>query len=314
MANAIITISWDRTPNGGAWTITFDGETTSSLAWNESDGAIQVALEGLSTIGSGNITVTSITGGWQLEFVGALANTAIDDGDFSFNVSSLTSEAGSITRDTVAAGSNGVNEVQTWAYPGTVAPGDTTTFEFGGTPTAPLNHYVDYLIAILEPVIGSGNVSVNQGVFPVQIEFTGAYAATDVPQITIYDESIAGGGASVMDTLVTGEASSVAVQDFTFPATTTGGTYTLGGASLNFSDNASAVESALESLLVTGLSVSTISNGWRVTWDANGPQSLLAADGSGLTAPVWLTAETVQEGSGGSSPVVPVQLLQGGCA
>ena len=41
----------------GGFTLTFDGHTTSTLAWNASASDVQSALEGLSNIGTGNVTV-----------------------------------------------------------------------------------------------------------------------------------------------------------------------------------------------------------------------------------------------------------------
>lgn len=42
----------------GSITITFNGQTTSSLPFNSTAAAVQTALQALSTIGSGNVTVT----------------------------------------------------------------------------------------------------------------------------------------------------------------------------------------------------------------------------------------------------------------
>ncbi|MEI6849878.1 MAG: tail fiber domain-containing protein, partial [archaeon] len=63
------------TPDGGTYTITFDGQTTSSLIWNADASTIQSALEALLNIGSGNI---SVSGDWatyiDLEFTNVLGN------------------------------------------------------------------------------------------------------------------------------------------------------------------------------------------------------------------------------------------------
>jgi hypothetical protein len=45
-------------PTGGTFTLSYAGQTTSALAWNPTAADIQTALVGLSTIGTGNVTVT----------------------------------------------------------------------------------------------------------------------------------------------------------------------------------------------------------------------------------------------------------------
>lgn len=84
------------TPPGSAtYTITYDGQTTDALAFGASTGAVQAALEALSNIGSGNVSVTG-SGTRIVEFTGFLAAT---------NVSAMTVSAGSIAQTT--AGSAG---------------------------------------------------------------------------------------------------------------------------------------------------------------------------------------------------------------
>ncbi|WP_280244249.1 hypothetical protein [Nocardia abscessus] len=61
-------------PTGGTWTLTFQGATTTALAHNAAAAAVQSALQALSTIGTGNCTVTGAAGGpYTVEFVGDLA-------------------------------------------------------------------------------------------------------------------------------------------------------------------------------------------------------------------------------------------------
>lgn len=49
----------DNDPDGGTFTLSYGGQTTAALAWNATAGQIETALEGLSTIGTGNITAVS---------------------------------------------------------------------------------------------------------------------------------------------------------------------------------------------------------------------------------------------------------------
>ena len=81
-------------PESGTYTLTFKGQTTSPLPFNASGSRcpenepgctlIQTALEALSTIGHGNV---SVSGQESIKFVGTLANT---------NVPQITASAGSV--------------------------------------------------------------------------------------------------------------------------------------------------------------------------------------------------------------------------
>jgi hypothetical protein len=57
----------------GTFTLTFGGQTTSSLAFNAPVGTVQTALESLSTIGAGNVIVSGGAGSYAVYFIGALA-------------------------------------------------------------------------------------------------------------------------------------------------------------------------------------------------------------------------------------------------
>ena len=45
------------TPTGGTFTLTFAGQTTSAIAYNASNATIDAALEALSNIGAGDVTI-----------------------------------------------------------------------------------------------------------------------------------------------------------------------------------------------------------------------------------------------------------------
>jgi hypothetical protein len=109
---------------GGTFPLTFDGQTTSpELTRNATPSLVKAALQALSNIGSGDVSVTGPTGGpWIVEFTGALAGT---------NVPQMTTSAANLT---------------------------------GGTPTA----------AVTTTQAGSTGS-------PFTVTFQGAYAGTDVP-------------------------------------------------------------------------------------------------------------------------------------
>lgn len=73
LTSEIQTVTVNGSPTGGNFTLTFKGQTTSNIAYNATAGAVQSALEALSTIGTGNVTVAGSAGGpYTVTFQGAL--------------------------------------------------------------------------------------------------------------------------------------------------------------------------------------------------------------------------------------------------
>ena len=91
----------------GVFTLTMDGQTTPALRYNATAAEVQSALKSLSTIGSGNVTVTGSgveAAPWLMTFVGKLAATDVDLLQGNFVNLSKGSDAASITlRTTVTA-------------------------------------------------------------------------------------------------------------------------------------------------------------------------------------------------------------------
>jgi len=52
----------DNVPDGGTFTLTYRGQTTAAIAWDANAAAIQAALEALSSVNSGDITVSGAIG------------------------------------------------------------------------------------------------------------------------------------------------------------------------------------------------------------------------------------------------------------
>lgn len=74
--------------DGGTWTITFSGQTTSALAFNATQGDVQNALCALSNVGVGNVNVVN-TAPYIIYFAGTLGNVA--QPMLTVNSASLTS-------------------------------------------------------------------------------------------------------------------------------------------------------------------------------------------------------------------------------
>jgi len=71
----IVTIS--GSPTGGTFTLTYQAQTTSALAYNATPDAVQAALAALSSIGAGNVSVSGDQGGpYTVVLYGGLPQTA----------------------------------------------------------------------------------------------------------------------------------------------------------------------------------------------------------------------------------------------
>jgi hypothetical protein len=85
------TVTITGTPTGGTFTLTFLGETTAAIAYNAAASAVKSALEALSTINVGEVSVSGGPGPgtpWVVTFGGRYA------GD---NVSQMTASGASLT-------------------------------------------------------------------------------------------------------------------------------------------------------------------------------------------------------------------------
>lgn len=74
------TVTISGAPTGGTFTLTFNGATTADIAHNATGATVQAALEALSTIGSGNVTVSGAGGGpYTVTFVGTLGGQNVPE-------------------------------------------------------------------------------------------------------------------------------------------------------------------------------------------------------------------------------------------
>lgn len=120
-------------PNGGTFTLTFSGQTTAGIAYNASAATVQTALQALSSIGSGNATVTGSAGGpWTVTFGGTLAATNV--AQMTASGASLTggsAEALSVSTFVASSGPNHWDCAANWLPSGVPVNGDAVRFELG---------------------------------------------------------------------------------------------------------------------------------------------------------------------------------------
>lgn len=217
-ANCEQTVALSGEIAGDTFTLTFDGATTTAISVTAAAAAVESALEALSTIGSGNVSVTDTAGGppYTVEFTGTLAKTDVE----------LMVGAG-----------YGVNEVQNVTVTGAAA-GDTIVLTYDGQSSASLAYdatsaQIEDALEVLSNV-GPGNVSVEDGATGWDVEFIGDLALTDVAAIT-------------------GEGGKNEVQTISLPDTVNIGTFTVTydgqtTAAIAYNAASTAVQSALEGL------------------------------------------------------------------
>lgn len=82
LADKIVPSVWDVTITGSAGTFitTVDGQATSAVAYNASTAAYDTALELLSTVGSGNATVTGTAGAYHVTLANGGVLSAVGSG------------------------------------------------------------------------------------------------------------------------------------------------------------------------------------------------------------------------------------------
>lgn len=111
-------------PTGGTFTLTYSGQTTAGIAYNANAAAVQSALEGLSNINPGDVSVTG-SGPYVVTFTGALGNGA---------QSVMTASGASLTGGTspsvgVAHTTTGVAPTQNIVVTGSAGGPYTATFQ-----------------------------------------------------------------------------------------------------------------------------------------------------------------------------------------
>jgi hypothetical protein len=161
-------------PSGGFFTLEFNGEATAALSVAASAAEVQVALEGLSTIGAGNVVVTGADGGpWEVRFTNNLGLR-----DVPLLVAST-------------------NEIQTVRLRG-IPAGGFFTLTFDNQTTLPIAFNASALEVqeALEALsnIGDDEVSVSGPASgPYQVEFLGTLGNRDVPTLIVNTDSLVAG-------------------------------------------------------------------------------------------------------------------------
>lgn len=119
-------------PSGGTFTITFNGQTTASIAYNASASTVLSALEGLSNIDPGDVTVSGSAGGpWTVTFEGKYAGTNVVEMTGTSSLTGTSAQSLSISTTTASTGPNNWDNAANWSPSGVPASSDHVRFEIG---------------------------------------------------------------------------------------------------------------------------------------------------------------------------------------
>ena len=311
--NEIQQIAIPSATSGGTFTITFEGQTTGNIAYNASAATIQTALEALSNIASGDVTVTGSSPTWSVEFKQAYAATNV--ATMTANGTNLTGAA-TISVATSTQGGAGRNEIFYFDVP--TGRGFGLTIESpasgGEFVTATINESATAAVVRSELQDASesttGVLASSEGAdFLVtktaitggsrfQVEITGAWGNADFatasdethsPSVAVRDSTTGG----IISTTQVQDGSSSAVSEIqivTILGGPTGGTFTLtfqGQTTSGIAYNASAatVATALEALSnITDVEVTKSGSSYTVTFvDPAGDVGQMTASASSLT-------------------------------
>lgn len=302
---------------GGTFTLTFAGETTTSIAYNASAATVQGALLTLANVDSGDVEVSGGAGGpWTVEFKQAYAHT---------DVAALTIDSTSLTAGTVNVietikGEAGANEIVRITMLKLASTPSGTPLEyvmafgasniiFEGLDFSDLNTAAKFKTAMYAHAsINSSNVVVTlvsstatERVYDV--EFTNSLGGTNW-SIQFYETTGWGNGSGVT-TLQNGNSTGTDErQAVSLLGSPSGGTFTLTyagqtTAAIAYNAAAATVQAALEALSNIGGGDVVVSGSapiWGIDFAgalAAQDVPLITGDGSNLTGGVG-TIETTQ--------------------
>lgn len=138
------------TPSAGTFDITLNGETASALAFDITGSALQTALEALSGIGAGQVTVVEVTNVHTITFAGTLKN---------ITTNTLTVDGSSLTAANSEVLTNPQDGTETWEI--TFTPAITT----GSVPAD--DEAITWYPRRLEFEIETGDFEWTEGATPI---------------------------------------------------------------------------------------------------------------------------------------------------
>lgn len=127
--SAVQLVTIGGAPTGGTFTLSFVNQATAPIAYNADAASVAAAVNALSAIGSGNVTVTGSAGGpYTVTFGGVLATTPVP---------TLSSDASGLTGGTSPSVVVSVVQKGVLAAGQGLPPWDFDYYDFGSTQYVP---------------------------------------------------------------------------------------------------------------------------------------------------------------------------------
>lgn len=275
----------------GSFTLSFGGQTTSSLPYNATADDVENALNALATVNAaGSVSVTPDTlGGFNIHFLG--------DGD----VNAITGQSAPdpfFTTEKVA-GTPSVKEVQSFDAS---FPSGTFTLNYGGATTAPIAFNANALtiqnaLNLLSTIQAGGGVTVaanGTGGFDITFNNNGNRAAIfgQVSPAGFTAAEVTPGELAVNEVQTfTQIGGTLGTFKLTFAGSTTDELSVAGTTPQDIEDALNALPSIIA---VGGVSVAAAAGGFAVTFNAPGDQPQITAEGTIIT-PAFAGTATLQQ-------------------
>jgi len=248
--DSVWTLTIAESPTSGTFKLAFDGYTTAAITWSATNGTllarIQAALVALSSIGAGaalveDVDLASGVGDLKITFTGSRAKSVVPELSV-VNNSLIDSTDPTIVVEETTTGVLGVNEIQRLTI-GNTPTGGTFKLTYDGQTTADITWSAtnSTLIANIDGAlealsnIDPGEVTTAAGTLvggigTIFITFSGALAETNVPLITVADNSLTDASTptiAIVETTPGAATPTNEVQTLTIGNQPTGGTFKL---------------------------------------------------------------------------------------
>ena len=110
--NAIQAVTLLGTPTGGTWSLRYSGYAISGQSYAVSSGTLETALEGLTSIGAGNVSVSEeVDGVYLIEFIGDFAGEEVQPLQVATEANTVATPDGIVTITRTQTASSGVDAV-----------------------------------------------------------------------------------------------------------------------------------------------------------------------------------------------------------
>ena len=319
------TVSIPSDTTGGSFTLTYDGQTTGNIQFDDTFGTLDGLLEALSNIGAGDVVVSGGPGpdtDWVVTFETALAGTDVD---------LMTADGAGLTGSDVTvietqSGGGGNNEIQTVSIPATVT-GGTFTLTYNGQTTTAIGY--DAAAGVVQAAlialtnIGPSDMSVS-GTAPEWVcEFQGNLADTEVVQMSGNGTNLSGKTVTVTET-IKGVTAVNETQTINIPSDSVSGSFTLSfngqgpTGAITYDDVAADIKTALE--LLSNINTVAVTGGagpgtdWVVEFQGTNAATDVALMTADSTLLLGGTPVIIEETAGNAATFTPATSTPGNAA